>query len=63
MIMFFRWKSKEVFYSKLKPLYTAFLNSIKLCRYRMRIKFAKDPLVVEQNNYSTKIVNVYIINL
>ena len=26
----------------------------------MRIKFHKDPLAVEQNNYLTKIINVYI---
>ena len=27
----------------------------------MGIKFDKDPLTVEQNNYLTKIVNVYIV--
>ena len=27
----------------------------------MRIKFDKDPSAVEQNNYLTKIVNVYIV--
>ena len=27
----------------------------------MGIKFDKDPLPVEQNNYFTKIVNVYIV--
>ena len=27
----------------------------------MRIKFDKGPLVVEQNNYLTKIINVYIV--
>ena len=55
------WKSKGVYNSKLKPLYTAFLHSIKLFDYKMRIKFDKNPLAVEQNNYSTKIVNVYIV--
>ena len=54
------WKSKRVYNSKLKSLYTAFLHSIKLSRYRIRIKFDKNPLVVEQNNYLSKIVNVYI---
>ena len=49
------WKSKEVYNSKLKPLYTAFLHSIKLSGYRMGIKFDKDPSVVNQNNYSSKI--------
>ena len=28
--------------------------------YKIRIKFDKDPLAVEQNNYASKIVNVYI---
>ena len=27
----------------------------------MGIKFGKDPLYVEQNNYLTKIVNVYVV--
>ena len=55
------WKSNGVFNSKLKPLYIAFLNNIKLSEYITGIKFDKDPLAVEQNNYLTKIVNVYIV--
>ena len=55
-------KSKGVYNSKRKPLYTALLHSIKLSRYRTGIKFDKDPLIVEQNNYLSKIVNVYIVN-
>ena len=55
------WKSKGVFNSKLKPLYTVVFNSLKLSEYRFGIKFDKDPLAVEQNNYLTKIVNVYIV--
>ena len=47
--------------SKLKPLYTAFLHSIKLPGYKMGTKFDKDPQAIEQNNYLTKIVNVYIV--
>ena len=35
------------YHSKLKPLYIAFLHSIKLSRYKMRIKFDKDLLAVE----------------
>ena len=35
-------KSKELSTSKLKPLHTAFLNSIKISRYRMGIKIGKD---------------------
>ena len=45
----------------LSQLYTAFLHSIKLFRYRMGIKLDKDPLAVEQNNYLTKIVNICIV--
>ena len=37
------------------------MHSIKLSGYKMGIKFGKDPLAVEQNNYLTKIVNVYIV--
>ena len=55
------WKSNGVYTSKHKPLYTAFLHSIKISGYRMRIKFDKDPLTVEQNNYTTKILNAYIV--
>ena len=55
------WKSKGVFNSKLKPLYTAFLHSMKLSEYRTGIKFDKDPVAAEQNNYLTKIENVYIV--
>ena len=36
------------------------MHSIKLFEYRMRIKFNKDLLAVEQNNHTRKIVNVYI---
>ena len=50
-----------VYNSKLELLYTAFFYRIKLSRYKMEIKFAKDPLTVEQNNYLSKIVNVYIV--
>ena len=55
------WKSKGILNPKLKPLYTAFLHSIKLSKYRIGIKFDKDPLVLDQSNYLAKIENVYII--
>ena len=54
-------KSKGVFNSKLKPLYTTFLNIIKLCEYVIGIKFDKGPLAVDQNNYLSKIANVYLV--
>ena len=47
--------------SNLKPLYTAFLHSIKRSRYKMGIKFDKNCLVVEQNNYLNKILNAYVV--
>ena len=34
---------------------------MKLSEYRVVIKFDKYPLVAEQNNYLSKIVNVYIV--
>ena len=40
------WKSKGVYNSKLKPLYTTFLHSINFSGYKMGIKFDKDPLAV-----------------
>ena len=47
-------------YGIIIPLYTASLHSIKVSEYRIGIKFNKDPLAVGQNNYLTKIVNIYI---
>ena len=37
------------------------MNSIKLSEYRPGIKFVKDPLAAEENNYLTKTINVYIV--
>ena len=37
------------------------MHSIKAFVYRIEIKFDKDPLAIEQNNYLTKIVVVYIV--
>ena len=34
---------------------------MKLSEYRIGIKFNKDLLAVEQNNYLTKIVNFFIV--
>ena len=56
-----RWKSERVYTSKLKPLYTDFLHSIKLSGYRVEIKYNRDSVAVEQNNYITKIANAYIV--
>ena len=55
------WKSKEVYNSKLAPFYTVFLHNIKLSGYIIETQFNKSVLVVEQNNYTTKIVSAYIV--
>ena len=34
---------------------------MKLSGHRMRIKFDKNPLAVEQKNYLAKIINIYIV--
>ena len=46
---------------KVLIIYTPFWDSIKLSGYRVGIKFDEHPLAVEQNNYVSKIVNVYIV--
>ena len=51
------WKSERLHTSKLKPLYAAFLHNIKVYRNKMGIK----PLAVDQNNYTTKMVNAYFV--
>ena len=51
-------KTKGEYNSKLKPLYTAFLYSIKFSVYRIGIRFDKDLLAVEQKQL---IANIYIV--
>ena len=55
----FSLKSKRAYNSKI--LYTAFLHIIKLAEYKVKIKFNKDPLAAEQNNYAITVVNAYIV--
>ena len=38
------------------------MNSIKLSEYRIGIKFDKESLAIEQNNYLSKIANVCIVH-
>ena len=49
------WKPKVFF------CYILFFIWHKTNRYKTGIKFDKDPLVVERNNYTAKIVNAYIV--
>ena len=59
--LYFLLEIKQIYHSNLNPLYTAFLHSIKCSEHRIRMKFGKDPLAVEQSNYLNKIVNFYIV--
>ena len=43
------------------PQHSLFLHEIRFFEYKIEIKFDKKPLVVEQDNYVTKIVNAYIV--
>ena len=56
-------KSKGAPTFKLTPLYTNFAHSTKLSGYEIETKFdnCNSVLVVEQNNYASKIVNAYIV--
>ena len=47
---FVGWKSKGIYTPKLRPLYTAFLHSMKRSGYRTGKPFDNSVLVVEQNN-------------
>ena len=59
--MFLVGNQKEIFTSTLRPSYTAFLHNIKPFGYKLEIKFDKDPVDVEQNNYLTKTVIAYTV--
>ena len=49
-----------VYTSKHKPLCTCFLHTIKPSGHRIREKFDKEVLAVEENNFATRITNAYI---
>ena len=55
------WKWKGLFKSKFLPLHGALLPNVKYFGYKIRIQFNDTPLVFEQNNYTTKTVNAYIV--
>ena len=52
---------KELYSPIPYPQYSRFLHNIKFVGNKLRIKFDKDLLVTEQNNYATNIVNTYIV--
>ena len=55
------WKSKRLFNSKLVALHGAFLSNIKYFGKKIGMQFNNTPLVEEQNNYASKIVNISIV--
>ena len=54
------WKSKVIYNSGLKSLHN-FSSIIKYFGRKIGLQFNNSVLVVEQNNYATKIVNAYIV--
>ena len=54
-------KSKGVYNSKLKASHGAFLTNVRYFGNKTGIQFNSTPLIIEQNNYVTEIVNVYIV--
>ena len=55
------WISKGLYKSKLLPLHGAILTNIKYFLPKIAMQFNNTPLVVEQDNYATEIVNDYIV--
>ena len=54
-------KWKGVYDYKLVALYGAFLPNLFFLKKMIVIQFNSTPLAVDQNNYKTKTVNVYIV--
>ena len=55
------WKSKFLYNSELIALYNAFLPNVNYFGNKIGIQLNSTPLVIEQINYTGKIVNVYIV--
>ena len=55
------WRSKGVCNSRLDALNSDFLPNIKKINEKIVIQFNNIPLFIEQNNYTSKTVNVYIV--
>ena len=55
------WRSKGVYNTKLIPIKNDSLPNIKYFKYKIGIQLNKTPLIVEQNIYVSKMINVYII--
>ena len=55
------WRSKGVYNAKLIPIKNDSLPTIKYLNKKIQLQFDYTPLVVEQDNCKSKIVNVYIV--
>ena len=55
------WKLKGAYNSELVTLHGVFLSNINYLTRKIGMQFNNTRLVVEQNNYPPKIVNVYIV--
>ena len=55
------WKSNGVHNSELVKLHEVCLPYIKYFWYKIGIQFNNTSLVIEENNYKTKIVSAYIV--
>ena len=58
--MLFCWKLKQVYFSEIISLYSAFLPNIKRSQYKTGMRFNQSILVVKQNNYTIKIASADI---
>ena len=54
------WQSKGLFEWKL-PLHGAFMCNIKQFGYEIGLQFNDAPLVIDQNSFTTRILNAYIL--
>ena len=54
------WKSKGLFKTELYPLHNVFLPNVKRFGYTIGIQFNKTALVIDKNNYMSKLGKVYI---
>ena len=55
------WRSKGVCNTKLIPIKNDSLPNIKYFNKKIALQFNYTPLVAEQNDHASKIVNVYIV--
>ena len=55
------WKSKGFREWKCLPLHGALMPNANQLAYKIRIQFNSTPLVIVENNFTTKILNAYIV--